>query len=281
MSRIKSLTAALALAGGAFLSQPGAAQFGPRTPPPANAQVGAPVDLTGQWVSIVTEDWRWRMITPPKGDYASVPLTPAGTALADKWDLNADNAAGQQCKAYGVGGLVRIPSRIRLSWADPNTLKFESDAGQQTRLFHFISTEPGNVLPALSVAEPGAATLQGYSKAQWFKQVQSRGLGFGGAAGKGGAMRAITRNMTAGYLRKNGVPYSADAVVTEQYNVFKHDNGDTWLTVTTIVDDPQNLRQPFITSTQFKKEADRSKWSAAPCRTDPPLEPPVQKPARG
>lgn len=278
MTRIKLTALSLAVSMGALLAQPGVAQFGPPKPPPASAQVGAPIDLTGQWVSIVTEDWRWRMVTPAKGDYASVPLNPAGTAQADKWDLAADNAAGQQCRAYGAAGLMRIPGRIRISWQDPNTLKIETDAGQQTRLFHFIQTGPGNISEDLDKPGPaGARSLQGYTKAQWYKQQQSRGLGFGGFLGTGGALRAITQNLSGGYLRKNGVPYSENAVVTEQYNMFKHDNGDVWLTITTIVDDPQNLRQPFITSTEFKKEANPAKWAPEPCRTDAPLEPPLAK----
>lgn len=272
MTRMRSIAtmlgSALALAG------PAHAQFrGP--PPPPDARAGAPMDLTGQWVSVVTEDWRWRMVTPPRGDYLSVPLSPAGKAAADKWDLAADNAAGQQCRAYGVGGLLRIPGRIRFSWQDANTLKLETDAGQQVRTFNFVATAPGNVVPQLDAPATGSPTLQGYTRAQWFKQRQSRGLGFGGAPGPGGALRAITRNTTGGYLRKNGVPYTPGAVVTEQYNIYKTDGGTTWLTVTTIVDDPATLTQPFITSTNFKKEADTAKWSPAPCRTDPPLEPPV------
>lgn len=262
---------------------PAAAPSGPpgRPPPPANARVGAPVDLTGQWVSVVSEDWRWRMITPPKGDYASVPLTPVGRADADAWDLAADNAAGQQCRAFGVGGILRLPGRIRISWQDDNTLKLETDAGQQTRLLKFIAPGPGNIIPALREPSPtpGARSWQGETKAQWYKQMQSRGLGFGGFAGPGGALRAVTRNMTAGYLRKNGVPYSQDAIVTEQFNRHQEANGDTWLTITTIVDDPRNLSTPFVTSTSFKKETSPAKWSPTPCRTDPPLETPVQKKA--
>src|SRR5262245_26481155 len=64
----------------------------------------APVDLSGTWVSVVTEDWRWRMVTPPKGDTASIPVSAEGRKVAASWNLDADNAGGNQCKAYGVGG---------------------------------------------------------------------------------------------------------------------------------------------------------------------------------
>lgn len=270
----------VALACALMVATPALAQTPPA--PPADAKAGAPVDLTGQWVSVVSEDWRWRMVTPPKGDYTSLPLSAAGKAAADQWDLAADNATGQQCRAYGVGGLMRQPMRMRLAWQDANTLKLETDAGQQTRLFHFIRPGTGDVIPAL-YDFPAAAERdwQGITNALWFKQPQTRGLGFGRPVSEGGAMRAITRNMKAGYLRKNGVPYSEQATVTEQYNVFKHPNGDVWLTVTTIVEEPRNLTMPFVTSTEFKKEAEPSKWAPTPCRTAAPQEPPVTKTAGG
>jgi len=269
---------ALALAGQAVAAQ------APRSPQPANAQAAdAGVDFTGQWVAVVTEDWRWRMVTPMKGDYASVPLNAEGRRVADGWDLAADNAAGQQCRAFGAGGIMRMPTRIRISWQDPNTLKVETDAGQQTRLLRFVAPGVGAVLPALTAYSPPPAqrTWQGESKAQWFKQPQSRGLGFGGGFAPGpAALRVVTRNMLAGYLRKNGVPYSEDAVITEQFNRHDEPNGESWITVTTIVEDPKYLNQKFITSTDFKKEADASKWSPAPCETPPPLQQPKPQPAR-
>jgi hypothetical protein len=267
--------AGLSLAGTLVFASSALAQGGPpRPPPPANARVGAPVDLTGQWVSVITEDWRWRMRTPGKGDYSSVPLNPAGIAATGAWNLAADNAAGNQCKAFGAGGIMRMPMRIRISWQGDDTLKVETDAGQQTKLLKFISSMTGGVLPALNQFGPAPAerTWQGESRAQWFKEPQARALGFGGPPGKGGALRVVTRNMKAGYLRRNGVPYSENAVITEQYNRHDEPNGDSWITVTTIVEDPQYLRQPFVTTSSFKRETDAAKWAPAPCSTPVPLE---------
>ena len=62
--------------------------------PPPTPRASAPIELTGNWVSIVTEDWRWRMVPPPKGDYASVPITPEAKRIADGWDPAKDQAAG-------------------------------------------------------------------------------------------------------------------------------------------------------------------------------------------
>jgi len=233
----------------------------PQGPPPT-AQMQAPFDMTGYWVSVVTEDWRWRMLTPAKGDYASVPLNAEGQRVAGTWDLDKDKAEGNLCRAFGAAGLLRLPLRIHVTWQDPNTLKLETDSGEQTRLFMFTPPAGG----------PGERTWQGRSVARWYKQQQLEGLGFGGRGGSltGGNLRVTTTNMRAGYLRKNGVPYSEDAVLTEYFNRHDEPNGDQWITVTRVVEDPKYLMMPFITSESFKKEADASKWHPTPCQIDPP-----------
>lgn len=222
---------------------------------PVAPREGARVDITGYWVSIVTEDWRFRMITPPKGDFASVPLNAEGRKLGNAWDPAKDEAAGLQCKSYGAAALMRVPGRLHITWQDDNTLKVETDAGTQTRLFHFGP----NAKPS------GEPSWQGYSVASW---EGSEGRGRAAAnreLPRAGSLKVVTTNMRAGYLRKNGVPYSANAALTEFYDRTHEDNGDSWLVVTTIVDDPQYLQQPFITSTHFKMEKDGSKWHPTPC----------------
>jgi hypothetical protein len=79
------------------------------------AQSMAPVDLTGYWVALVTEDWRWRMVTPKKGDFPSIPLNPAGRGLANAWDPAKDEANGDQCKSYGAGNVMRLPARFHIT----------------------------------------------------------------------------------------------------------------------------------------------------------------------
>ena len=78
----------------------------------------------------------------------------------------------------------------------------------------------------------------------------------------------VTNQLKAGYLRKNGVPYSENAVVTEYFDVHPGPRDSTWITVTTIVNDPRYLTQEFITSTDFRKEPDGSKWNPTPCSAD-------------
>jgi hypothetical protein len=221
--------------------QAGYAQRGGQAGPPSTAKAGAPVDLTGTWVPLITEDWRVRMVTPKKGDYESVPISAEGRKVADAWDPARDEAASQQCKAYGAGAVMRIPGRIRISWENDSTLKIETEAGTQTRHLQFIP--PAQQPPA---APP---SLQGVSVAGW-EVVGGRG------AGRAGDLKVVTRNLTPGYLRKNGVPYSANAVVTEWFDVVTAappNNNTTYMVINTEVSDPLYLAQPFLTSTHFKK----------------------------
>jgi hypothetical protein len=75
----------------------------------------------------------------------------------------------------------------------------------------------------------------------------------------------VTTGLRAGYLRKNGYPYSDKATVTEYYDRVSESNGDSWLIVTTIVNDPVYLAQEFVTSTHFRKQANAAGWNPQPC----------------
>jgi hypothetical protein len=244
----KTALAIVLLSQAALAGQGRGRQGGPPSP-----RAAAPVDLTGTWVSVVTEDWRWRMRTPPKGDVASLPLTEAAIKVANAWDPARDAAAGEQCRGYGAPAVMRLPGRVRVGWEGDATLKVETEAGAQARLFHF--TRP---------ASPGTPSWQGLSVANWETAAGRRG-----GLARGGSLRVVTTNLRPGYLRKNGVPYSANAQVTEHYNVVTDDaSKDTWLIVTTMVEDPQYLSVPrFVTSSHFKK-ADAAAWMPTPCEAE-------------
>jgi len=153
---------------------------------------------------------------------------------------------------------MRVPGRLQITWQDDNPLKVETDAGTQSRLLHFGNWK----------APGGEATWQGDSVATW--DMPGAGGGGGAAAAgqsppKFGSLKVVTTHMRPGYLRKNGIPYSADAALTEHWDLYKERNGDQWLVVTTLVDDPKYLQLQYVTSPNFKKEADGSKWDPTPC----------------
>jgi hypothetical protein len=218
--------------------------------PPPTPQAAAPIDVTGYWVSVVTEDWRWRMVTPPKGDFASVPLNAEGTKVANAWNPATDGS----CLAYGAAGLMRIPTRVNITWENERTIKIETDAGQQTRRLLFDKSQPA----------PTQRSLQGHSVAEW--EIAGGGRGAAAQAQRSGSLKVTTSMMSGGWLRKNGVPYSENAALTEYYDRFPAPNGDEWLVVTTIVSDPKYLTQDFVTSTHFKKEPNGSKWAPSGCK---------------
>lgn len=201
-----------------------------------DARGAAPIDLEGYWISLVTEDWRWRMVVPAKGDYSSMPLNEAGIRATEMWDPAAVD--DDTCLPYGAANVMRMPTRLRIRWTNPNTLQIETDHGRQTREFHF------DARPA-----PDTASRQGHSQAAW----------------DGSALKVSTAGLLSGYLRRNGVPYSDSTEITEYYNTHSA-FGDDGFTVTTIVHDPVYLADDFVTSTTFLRLDDRSGWNPTSCR---------------
>jgi hypothetical protein len=215
------------------------------------------------------------MIVPDKGDYAYVPLNPEGRKVADTWDPAKDQAAGEQCRSYGAPALLGVPGRLHIAWQDDSTLRIDTDSGTQTRLLHF----GGSALPS------EAPTWQGYSTASWEgdQPVDTRD-GFGGPVqdptGRlvprrvlkvADYLKVLTTHMRPGYLQKNGVPYSGNAILEEYFDRFSDPyTQNTWLSVTTLVTDPQYLIEPLITHAHFKKIPDSSGWDPTPCRADEP-----------
>jgi len=257
-----------------------AAQRAGGAPQGAAAQTGraaAPDDLTGYWVSVVTELWRYRMLVPDKGDYVKIPLNPEGRKIAAAWDPAKDKASGNECKSYGAAALLQVPGRLHIYWQDDNTLRMDTDSGTQTRLFHFGGSPP---------RANDAPTWQGYSAADWGgDEPRDRRDGQGGPVQDSEGrlvvanaqrkepdfLRVVTTRMRPGYLQKNGVPYSGNALLEEYFDTFSDPyTHSTWLAVTTVVTDPQYLIEPLITHAHFKKLPDNSGWDPTPCRVDEP-----------
>jgi hypothetical protein len=254
------------------------APAGGRGAAPQTPKDRAPEDLTGYWVSVITEGWRFRMVTPAKGDLGAgtwpMPLNAEAIRVANAWDPAKDEAAGDACKAYGGGGIMRIPGRLHVTWQDETTLKIEYDAGTQARILHFGGAPPANLEPS----------WQGYSVASWEMPPPGRGAPAGGGGGgtgfeapgtpapangaqnqRAGTLKIVTTHLKPGYLRKNGIPYSSSATVTEYLNRTNEPNAEVWLFDTTIVEDPVYLNNPFITSENFKRQADGTGWNPTAC----------------
>ena len=235
------------------------------------ARQRAPIDLAGYWVSLIVDEWRFR-VTPKKGDIAYLPLTRQARDLANAWDPDKDKADGNACKAYGAIGVMQRPGRLHITWDGDNTLKIDTDAGTQTRLLRFVS--PGSAQVAAAPARLGPPTWQGDSQAVW--QVNGRLLIDTGGTGfvpinrvqgatRGGQLQVTTTNMKPGYIRKNGVPYSDKAVLTEYFALLPGQQNDAYIALTAMVDDPTYLTGQFIRTYTFKKLPDASGWDPTPC----------------
>ena len=238
--RLRLLIGSVALAGALAGTSGVYAQAGARSASagsPASAEKAAPFDLTGYWVAVVTEDWRWRMMTAPKGDYASVPLNAAGRRLADQFnpdlyggstDTGAVGGGGSigaavqrvplgryqvsasiDCRAYGAAGIMRMPMRVHISWSSPNELKLDTDWGQQTRVFHFVAGQPyadiaqtGEAREAAQGEARGGASMQGYSTAAWERSFGANQPAYqrGSLQRPGGAGAAVAAEPPGGDL---------------------------------------------------------------------------------
>jgi len=209
----------------------------PRTPPAAKQ--AAPIDLTGYWVAVVTEDWKYRMLHANKGDYSGLPLNAAARKAADAWDPAKDPAPAEDCRNFGAANLMRQPGRLHITWQDDQTLKVESDAGAQTRSLSFAQSQSAG------------GGWQGVSLASWERT---------------GSLAIVTTRLRPGFLRSNGVPYSANTTLTEYFDIVDFADGNVYLVVSTTVEDPVNLTTPYLTSVHFKKQADGAGWNPVACR---------------
>jgi hypothetical protein len=223
-----------------------------------SARAAAPFDATGDWVSLVTQNWRYRMVVPTRGDYAGIPINARGEQFADAWSAAADIAAGKQCEAYGAPGIMQIPERLHISWQDEETLRVDTDAGMQVRLLHF-ERDPST--------EELAPSLQGYSKARWELFTLSNSFGAADEAPQGpryGSLVVNTDHLLPGLLRKNGVPYGADTKMNEYWKL-RTLGTDQWLTISTSIEDPQYLSGPYVYDSIFQREAGGSQRDPSPC----------------
>jgi hypothetical protein len=148
---------------------------------------------------------------------------------------------------------MRMPLRLRISWADDRTLKIETDRGRQTRLLHFDAR----------ARRPQSPSLQGHSTASWGGNPGGR-FEFVTVTPALSHLTVMTTGLAPGFLRQNGVPYSEQTVLTEYFD-HHEDFGESWLTVTSIVEDPAYLSDAFITSSDFKKLPDGSSWNPTSC----------------
>jgi hypothetical protein len=274
------------------------AQRGQRGAP--TAKTSAPIDLTGYWTAVITEDWHVRMLTAPTGDFGTgaagaiempgtthsangpigvgpnpsfegnIPYKPKGAQAAMQWNAAKDEAEGNQCKAYGAPGIMRQPTHLHITWQDDNTLKMDIDYGTQTRLFHFPAPaqgprnlSSGTYIPGETLKTDAPAGTQ--PSWQGYSVASWNAMGGRGSFERGGSLKVVTSRLKPGYYWKNGMPYTGEAVLTEYFRLLELPDNSAWLILSEAVEDPEYLTQPFVLNYHFRKLPDGSKWNPTPC----------------
>ena len=157
---------------------------------------------------------------------------------------------------WRAAAVMRVPEHLHITWQDDHTLRMDTDAGKQTRVFHFGDWK----------APAGPPTIQGDSLAEW--QIQRTAGPPVGPAPKvakdslTGSLKVTTTHLKAGFLRKNGVPYSENASLIEYYDLVKLPSGDPLMVVTVVTTDPQYLKRAVYRQFPFQETGQRYRLEA-------------------
>ena len=188
----------------------------------------AQVDLTGEWNPRFHEDQPERIPGPEIGDYLGLPISDAARMRAEIWDASLLTLPEHQCKPHPSDYGIRGPANLRI-WKE---IDRES---QQLIAYH---THISWMAPERTIWMDGRPHPPDYAAHTW--------QGFSTGKWDGNTLTVTTTHLKIGWIRRNGVPRSDRATVTEHF--IRHDDH---LTVVTIVDDPVYLTEPFIRSTDF------------------------------
>jgi cyclase len=195
----------------------------------AAAPLLAQVDISGEWNPLFDEDQPERIPGPEIGDYLGLPITAAARMRGDIWDASILTVPEHQCYPHPSDYGIRGPANLRIS------KEVDHDTQQVIAWHTHISWQaPERTIWMDGRPHPpeyAAHTWQGFSTGKW----------------DGNVLTVTTTHLKIGWIRRNGIPRSDRATVTEHF--IRHD--DDHLTVVTIVDDPVYLSEPFIRSTDF------------------------------
>jgi hypothetical protein len=192
--------------------------------PPAFAQV----DLSGEWGQKVHEDLPERGHGPEIGDYTGLPINDQARARADAWTAEKWTMPEHECEPHPADYAPRGPGSMRI-WADMNPLSFDITA------WH---TELNWMQPLRTIymdhrphpSEDAPPTWQGFSTGEW----------------SGDMLKVTTTHLKEGWIRRNGLPRSDRATMTEYY--IRH--GD-YFTLVTMVQDPVYFTEPFVRTSNW------------------------------
>src|SRR5688572_18030624 len=191
---------------------------------PASAQV----DFSGEWAPRMWEDQPERVPGPDLGDYLGIPISDAARLRAETWDASIQTLPEWQCRPHSADYIWRGPSQLRISKeVDPVSREVTAYHAEWLRSVDRAIYLDGRPHPP----EGALHTWGGFSTGRWV----------------GNTLVVNVTHLKEGYLRRNGLPRSDKATVTEHWIR----NGD-FLTVATIIYDPVYLTEPFVRTTDYE-----------------------------
>jgi hypothetical protein len=189
---------------------------------PARAQV----DFTGEWAPLYHEDGPERGPGPELADYTEFPINDAARMRADSYDADRISVVQEyQCRPHGADYALRGLGQVRI-WRDID------QATQRTSAFHlhFLAWDSERTIYLDARPHPpeyALHTFQGFSTGVW----------------EGNMLTITTTHLKPNYLRRNGLPRSDKATLTEHWT--RHAD---YLTITTVIEDPVFLTEPLVRS---------------------------------
>jgi hypothetical protein len=205
---------------------------------PATAGREWPIDLEGVWAPLIHEDATLRGPGPAKGDYAGLPINAEARRVADAWDPGEQLDDENQCRSHTAVYMMRSPFKFEIIHSD-NMLVLTSESFEQVRTVYLDGREHH--------PKESPKTRMGDSIGWW----------------EGDTLVVETTNMERGYIERNGVPHSEDAVLTEYFTRQSGSFGDL-LTIVQVVEDPQYLSQALVRSISFRRVPE-GKLEPYPC----------------
>ena len=192
------------------------------------APAAAQVDFSGEWAPRMWEDQPERVPGPELGDFSGIPVSEAARLRAEAWDASIQTLPEWQCRPHSADYIWRGPSNLRI-WKeiDPVSREITAYHAEWLRSVDAPVYLDGRAHPP----DDALHTWAGFSTGRW----------------EGDMLTITTTHLKEGYLRRNGLPRSDKATLTQHWIR----NGD-FLTVVTVVNDPVYLTEPFIRTTDYE-----------------------------
>ena len=192
------------------------------------ASAFAQTDLSGSWGVRFHEDQLERAPGPELGDYLGLPSSDGARQWALSWDPSRLTLPEHQCQVHVSPYIYRGPLQLRI-WEDRDprsqkllAIKNYISTYEQTRTIWM----DGRPHPP----EFAAHTWEGFSTGKF----------------EGDMLTVTTTHIKQGWVRRNGLPESDKATLTEHF--FRHGN---ILTHVVYLTDPVYLTEPLVKTQNF------------------------------